>query len=153
MTLTQPAATPTTVAAPPVAAPSAASNSAGNTAGNSAPASSAAASGTNATAGVEEAIAAYAHAIQSRDVSAIRRVYPDISSAQQNGFQQFFDAARALRVSFSLSSLDVSGNSADARVVGTYDYTGADGRPMRQPVSFRAALRQDGGAWRLISVQ
>jgi len=80
-------------------------------------------------------------------------VYPDISSAQQNGFQQFFDAARALRVSFSLSSLDVSGNSADARVVGTYDYTGADGRPMRQPVSFRAALRQDGGSWRLISVQ
>ena len=145
VTLTQPASTPTTVAAPPVVAPSAAANSA--------PTSSPAASGANATAGVQEAIAAYAHAIQSRDVSAIRRVYPDISSAQQNGFQQFFDAARALRVSFSLSSLDVSGNSADARVVGTYDYTGADGRSMRQPVSFRAALRQDGGAWRLISVQ
>jgi serine/threonine-protein kinase len=149
VTLTQPGATPTTIAAPPVVAPSAASNSAANTS----PAASAATSSANATAGVQDAIAAYAHAIQSRDVSAIRRVYPDISSAQQNGFQQFFDASRALRVSFSLASLDVSGNSADARVVGTYDYTGADGRPMRQPVSFRAALRQDGGAWRLISVQ
>lgn len=80
-------------------------------------------------------------------------MYPDISSAQQHGFEQFFDAARTLRVSFSIASLDVSGNSADAHVVGSYDYTGTDGRAQRQPVTFHASLRQDGGAWRLVAVQ
>ena len=146
MTLTQPAATPTMVAAAPVVPPSP-------------PAASSVAAGTPATppanpsAGVSDAIMAYARAIQSRDVGAIRRVYPDISSAQQHGFEQFFDAARALHVSFSIASLDVTGSSADARVVGTYDYTGADGRAQRQPVTFHASLRQDGGAWRLVAVQ
>jgi serine/threonine-protein kinase len=156
--LTQPAATPTTAIAPPVVPPSpgpvattAATPSTPPAASSSAPPSAPAT--VNPSAGVSEAIMAYARAIQSRDVGAIRRVYPDMSSAQQHGFEQFLDAARSLRVSFSIASLDVSGSSADARVVGTYDYTGTDGHPQRQPVSFHASLRQDGGAWRLTSVQ
>jgi serine/threonine-protein kinase len=154
MTLTQPAATPTTVAAPPVVPPSpTAPTPAVSTQSHVPPTGPSQSAAVNPSAAVTDAIMAYAHAIQSRDVGAIRRVYPDISSAQQQGFEQFFDAARALRVSFSIASLDVNGSSADAHVVGTYDYTGTDGRAQRQPVSFHATLRQDGGAWRLVSVQ
>lgn len=98
-------------------------------------------------------VAAYARAIESRDIGAVRRAYPGISSDQARGFEQFFQSARNINVTFRVSGLDVNGNSADARLSGTYQYTGSDGKAERQPVSFTAAFRNDGGSWRLTSVR
>jgi hypothetical protein len=76
-----------------------------------------------------------------------------MSDAQQRGFEQFFAAARSLRVTFEVSGLDVTGATAEANLVGAYDYV-ADGKTEHQPVSFRAGLRRDaGGTWRLVSVR
>lgn len=98
-------------------------------------------------------VAAYARAIESRDIGAVRRAYPGISSDQARGFEQFFQSARNINVTFRVSGLDVNGNSADARLSGTYQYTGSDGKAERQPVSFSASFRNDGGSWRLTSVR
>ncbi len=98
-------------------------------------------------------VGAYARAIESRDIGAVRRAYPGISSDQARGFEQFFQSARNINVTFRVSGLDVSGNSADARLVGTYEYTGSDGKGQRQPVSFNATFRNDGGSWRLTAVR
>jgi serine/threonine-protein kinase len=98
-------------------------------------------------------VAAYARAIESRDIGAVRRAYPGISSDQARGFEQFFQSARNINVTFRVSGLDVNGNSADARLSGTYQYTGSDGKAERQPVSFSASFRSDGGSWRLTSVR
>jgi hypothetical protein len=56
-------------------------------------------------------------------------------------------------VTFSVTGLDTNGNSADARLVGTYEYTSTDGRTQRQPVSFTAVFRNDGSEWQLRSVR
>jgi serine/threonine-protein kinase len=107
----------------------------------------------NPSADVAAAVAAYARAIESRDIGAVRRAYPGMSDEQQRGFEQFFAAARSLKVSFEVSGVDVSGPTAEANLVGAYDYV-ADGKTEHQPVSFRAALRRDaGGTWRLMSVR
>jgi len=98
-------------------------------------------------------VAAYARAIESRDIGAVRRAYPGISSDQARGFEQFFQSARNINVTFRVSGLDVNGNSADARLTGTYQYTGSDGKAERQPVSFSATFRNDGGNWRLTAVR
>jgi hypothetical protein len=98
-------------------------------------------------------VAAYARAIESRDIGAVRRSYPGISSDQARGFEQFFQSARNINVTFRVSGLDVNGNSADARLVGTYQYTGSDGKAERQPVSFSASFRNEGGNWRLSAVR
>lgn len=98
-------------------------------------------------------VAAYARAIESRDIGAVRRAYPGISSDQARGFEQFFQSARNINVTFRVSGLDVNGNSADARLTGTYQYTGSDGKAERQPVSFGASFRNDGSSWRLTSVR
>jgi serine/threonine-protein kinase len=98
-------------------------------------------------------VAAYARAIESRDIGAVRRAYPGISPDQARGFEQFFQSARNINVTFRVSGLDVNGNSADARLSGTYQYTGSDGKAERQPVSFSASFRSDGGSWRLTSVR
>jgi hypothetical protein len=101
---------------------------------------------------ITAAIATYARAIESRDVAELRRAYPGITTAQQRGFEQFFEAARALRASFDVTDIQVNGSTAEAHMVGAYDYE-ANGRKEHQPVSFQASLRRDGGRWRLVSVR
>ena len=105
------------------------------------------------TADVAQTVAAYARAIESRDVGAIRRVYPGLTSSQASNFEQFFQAARRINVSFRVSQLEGSGNSAEARLVGSYEYVTSDGKTERQPVSFAASFRHDGSDWRLVSVR
>lgn len=94
----------------------------------------------------------YAQAIESRDIGAVRRAYPNLTSAQQAGLEDFFKRARGINVTFHINSLEMSGTSAEARLVGTYDYVDADGRSQKEPVSLRASFKHNGSAWRLVSV-
>ena len=102
---------------------------------------------------ITSVVAAYARAIESRDIGAVRRAYPGLTSDQARGFEQFFQSARSINVTFRVNDLDVNGNSADARLVGTYQYVSSEGKAERQPVSFNASLRNDGGSWRLVAVR
>jgi len=104
-------------------------------------------------ADIAPVVEAYARAIESRDIGAIRRVYPGLTSGQQQGFEQFFQAARSINVTFRVASVEGSGGSADARLVGSYEYVTTEGKAERQPVSFSATLRHEGNGWRLVSVR
>ena len=98
-------------------------------------------------------IESYARAIESRDVSAIRRVYPGLTSDQQRGFEQFFESAREIDVTLRVSSVEGTASTADVRVSGRYEYEGSSGRTERQSVSFAATLRRDGGGWRMVGLR
>ena len=98
-------------------------------------------------------VAAYARAIESRDIGAVRRVYPGLTSDQARGFEQFFQSARNINVTFRVTDIEMSGNNADAKLVGSYQYVSSEGKTERQPVSFSASLRYESGAWRLTSVR
>jgi hypothetical protein len=102
---------------------------------------------------INSIVAAYARAIESRDIGAVRRAYPGISSDQARGFEQFFRSTRNMNVTFSVVGLDVNGSTAEARLVGAYEYTSSDGKSQRQPVSFNASFRRDGSEWSLRSVR
>jgi eukaryotic-like serine/threonine-protein kinase len=112
---------------------------------------------TETPAATEAAIAtvinAYARAIESRDLAAVRRLNPGLTSAQQNGFDQFFRAVRSIRARLTVVSSDVSGNNAEARLTGAYDYVTTKGENVHQPLSFQATLRRDSGVWRLTAVR
>ena len=103
-------------------------------------------------ADIASAVAAYARALESRDVGTVRRAYPGITSAQAKGWEQFFGTLRTLRVSLGVSGLDVSGSSAEAKLVGTYDYVTDGGKATQQAVAFQAAFVREGSAWQLVSV-
>ena len=96
---------------------------------------------------------AYARAIESRDVSAILRVYPGLTSDQQRGFEQFFESARKINVTFRVASVEGTPSTADVRVTGRYEYESSAGRVERTPVAFTAGLKKDGSAWRLVTVR
>jgi len=107
----------------------------------------------NPSVEIDAVVAAYARAIESRDVLEVRRAYPGASSAQLNGFDEFFKTLRSMRVSFTVSGLDVRGDVADARLIGAYDYVTNGGKSERQPLNIQASFRRDGAGWKLISVR
>jgi serine/threonine-protein kinase len=104
-------------------------------------------------ADVAPVLEAYARAIESRDASAIRRVYPALTQDQQRGFEQFFESARKINVTFRIASVEGTASTAEARVSGSYAYESSSGKAERQPVSFVATLRRDGSGWRLVSLK
>jgi eukaryotic-like serine/threonine-protein kinase len=131
-TQTQPVQTPSIQTPPPVTAPQ---------------------PPVSATAEITAVIAQYARAIESRDMAEIKRVYPAITRDQQRGFEQFFSSVRSLRANFTVSSVNVEGASAEARLEGTYEYVTSQGREQRQAVAFQATLRKDAASWRLATVR
>ncbi len=105
-------------------------------------------------ADIAPAVEALSRAIESKDIGAIRRVYPGLTGDQQRRFEQFFQAARTINASFRVANVAASGASAaDAQLVGTYEYVTTAGKTERQPVTFAVTLGRDGHTWRLTSMR
>lgn len=98
-------------------------------------------------------VANYARAIETRDIAEVRRAYPGATQQQLDGFGEFFKTLRSIRAHFTVSSLDIHGESADAKLTGTYDYVTTAGKTDQQSVSFQASFRHDSGVWKLTSVR
>src|SRR3989449_2459653 len=54
-------------------------------------------------------IADYARALESRDLSEVRRAYPGLTSAQQQGWKDLFQSARTLKASLTVTAVKVVG--------------------------------------------
>ena len=107
----------------------------------------------SASAEITTVIDAYARAIESRDMAELRRAYSTITNAQASAFSDFFKSTRDLRATLAVKGVQVDGNKATAHVTGTYEFTTSAGRDQRQPVSFDAEFRHDGGGWKLVVVR
>jgi serine/threonine-protein kinase len=105
-------------------------------------------------ADIAPTVEALARAIESKDIGAIRRVYPGLTSQQQRGFEQFFDGARTINASFRIANVAASGSSgADAQLLGNYEYVNLAGKTDRQPANFALTLGHDGRGWRITSMR
>ena len=102
---------------------------------------------------INAVISDYARAIESRDIAELRRTYPGMTRQQQQAFSDFFSSIRSLQATLAVTSLDVDGSTADAKLGGTYEYVTSGGRTQRQAVSFQAQLKRDATGWRLTSIR
>jgi serine/threonine-protein kinase len=106
----------------------------------------------NASEQIGTVIAAYARALETLDLSEVRRVYPAISSQQRSAFSDFFRSIRTLKANFTVGNVQVDGASAEAQVTGTFDYVTTSGADERRNTSFIASLRRDRGAWAIAAI-
>jgi hypothetical protein len=96
----------------------------------------------------------YARALESRDMSQVRRAYPGLTSGQQQSWQDFFQSVRHLKAGLTVTAVHLSGLTAEAIVSGIYEYDNArTGGAERRPVTFRAILLVDAGGWRLTTIR
>jgi hypothetical protein len=105
------------------------------------------------SADLAPSVEAYARAIESRDIGAIRRVNPGLTSDQQRNFEAFFQSARNINVTFRITNIEASGTSGEARLVGGFDYVNQENRNATLPVSLAATFRREGNGWRIASVR
>src|SRR5713226_2122207 len=103
---------------------------------------------------IKALIAAYARALESRDLNEVRRVYPGLTTKEQQAFRDFFETDQELAATLSINRLVITGASADAIVSAIYDYVdGKTGRHKRDATAFRASLVQDSTGWHLTSIR
>src|SRR2546425_633988 len=103
---------------------------------------------------IEQVIADYARAVESRDLSEVRRAYPGLTAAQQQGWKELFQSARRLKASLTVTAVKGVGTTAEAIVSGGYEYDNVrTSRTERLPVTFRAILIAEPGGWRLATVR
>jgi serine/threonine protein kinase len=103
---------------------------------------------------IRETIAAYGRALESRDVNALRRLYPQITASQAQAWQDLFDNARNIQADLRPGQIDVNGDQADVAVSGTLSYQNTNTRRQeRNPTTFRARLMRSGGAWVITAIQ
>ncbi len=98
-------------------------------------------------------VADYAHAIESRDIGKLRRLYPEMSSTQANAFDDFFKSVRSIKATLGMSNLQVEGASAEGTLTGAYDFVTAKGRDQHQPLSLQATVKRDGNGWHFVSIR
>jgi protein kinase-like protein len=114
-------------------------------------AAAAAPEGAGPWAAIEQTVTAFARAFESRNLARVRQVYPTLTVEQAQDWGQFFMAASNLRVSLRVTSLEQTGNRANADLEGSYDYRDLEtGRQMRRLVAFRGTFeRQAAQDWHL----
>ena len=105
-----------------------------------------------------EAVAAviqqYAHALESKQLSEVRRVYPGITADQASQLDRTLLALDQLEVHLRVGNVDVQGDNATAAVNGEYVfYSRENHRTEHLPVHFTAALAQLAEGWRIRSMR
>jgi tRNA A-37 threonylcarbamoyl transferase component Bud32 len=103
---------------------------------------------------IQGAVAEYAAAVEAQSLSSLRAVYPMMTAAQAQDWEQFFKLVRDVKAQLAISRLEVANGTAEAQVSGTYTYLNTSTqRAERQPVSFRATFRRDGERWRVLQIR
>jgi len=96
---------------------------------------------------IEQTIAAYARALEARDVNAIRQVYPGLTRRQEDAWRGLFQSVRAVHADLRPSTIQVDGpDAAHAAVSGTLELVTREGR-QRQPITFQAAFERAAAGW------
>ena len=106
---------------------------------------------------VQAVLTSYVAAIQARDTSRIRRVFPTATSDLMRGLQSMFtDARSAIQMTGTPELLDTpreaAGSQVRARYRGRINFS-TRGPPVEQTVDFLFTLRRDGASWRIVSVR
>ena len=109
---------------------------------------------------IEVLLAAYARAIETRDTSLIRRIFPNAGEALMTRWQTTFDDARSnLQMSAGTIELldtprDVTGSQVRARASYSARFSSRAARSDQSfPVTFTATLQRYGGTWRISAIR
>jgi hypothetical protein len=104
---------------------------------------------------VEQAALEFAGAFNSKSLPRIRQAYPGVTEQQSQEWGDLFLRVRDVTMQLGVTGVDRHGpGEAQATFDGHYDYTEMRGGTSgRQPVSWRATLRQTPMGWRIVALR
>ena len=99
---------------------------------------------------IETALEAYRLAINSNDVAQLLAVFPDMPQEARDSWRSFLDDASNLMATFTVRSVDISGQDATAMIAAQYAYRLNGDRTDRIDLVVR--LRRQPTGWRIVAV-
>jgi hypothetical protein len=113
-----------------------------------------AAAAVNPRDAIASVVQAYARALESRQVSEVRKVYPGMSSAQEDQVAGTLRTLEQLHVQLAVSGLDIQGDAANATVSGEYQFYSQENRRTEHlPVHFQASFEHSAAGWLIKSMR
>jgi serine/threonine protein kinase len=107
----------------------------------------------NAVAAVQAVLARYRAALESRDIGALKRIWPALSGRQEDAIRNEFDHSRAIAV--GLDGVDIRPTSVGATVTcrRSYAVTTAGGQTLKTATTMVMTLTRRDGAWSIESIR
>jgi len=104
---------------------------------------------------VAQAALEFADAFNTKSLPRIRQAYPGVTEQQSQEWGELFLRVRDVTMQLSVTGVERHGpGEAQATLDGHYDYTEMRGGTSgRQPVSWRATLRQTPMGWRIVALR
>lgn len=97
-------------------------------------------------------VAAYARALESRDMTRIRRLYPTMSSAREEQLQKDLASMDQLAVRLIVSRVDFGDAGTVAEVTGSWTYL-ERGQRFTLPADNRYVVEQRGSGWVITNIR
>ena len=96
---------------------------------------------------ITELIGAYAQALQAKDMTKVRALYPGMTPALQRRTREALQAMDDLRVRLTAAQVTVDGSSARAHVTGDWAYRGG-----KLDVDNVYVLERRAGGWVIVEI-
>jgi tRNA A-37 threonylcarbamoyl transferase component Bud32 len=137
------AVAPPVVAAPPPAAPAASPPSV----------SDAPTAAENPSDAVRTVLTRYQLALESRDIDALKRIWPGLSGRQEEAIKAEFDRARGIAVRLDGVNVKITGSVAAVTCRRDYAVTTGDGQTLKTATEMLMTLSRRNGAWSIDAVR
>jgi hypothetical protein len=100
-------------------------------------------------AAVTDLVAAYARALQAKDMARVRAIFPGITPGAERQTRNALEDMNDLQVRLSATGITVDGTRAQARVTGVWTYRG--GKPLDVNNLYRFEKRASG--WVIVAIE
>ena len=104
-------------------------------------------------AAVQTLLGRYRSAIEARDISALKRIWPGLSGRQEEALLGEFQHARAIAVGFDGVDIRPAGNGATVSCRRNYAVTTADGQTLKTITTMIMTLVRRDGAWSIENIR
>jgi serine/threonine protein kinase len=146
-----PEAKPTPIEPPPVTAPVV--SPAPPAPAPAAPPPSAARTEENPQTAIQAVLARYRAALESRDINALKRIWPGLSGRQEDAIRNEFEHSRAIAVGLEGVDIRPAGTGATVTCRRNYAVTTGDGQILRTATTMVMTLVHRESAWNIEAIR
>ena len=107
----------------------------------------------NAVAAVQAVLAKYRAALESRDIHALKQIWPSLSGRQEDAIRNEFEHSRGIVVGLDGVDIRPTGNGATVTCHRSYAVTTADGHTLRTATQMSMTLARRDGAWTIETIR
>jgi hypothetical protein len=106
-----------------------------------------------ARAAIQRMLAEYRGALESRDLAALKRIWPGLGGRQEDAIRSEFDHARMIRVALENIQTNIAGSTAAVSCRRSYAVTTADGQKLDTASKMTMTLSGRDGSWVIDSIR